>query len=177
MSALTSILARKVRRGASLTRSSSPAITPSTTTRRRPGTVPFRFKFPAQKAVYDGLSDADKRQRDPCPPATVSRRMGKPLLGTGRISRLSYCLPLAGTELLALQIRGWSRAGAAHFALNMREPISKTSIRLMPPSRPQPKNRRFRGELHLSFFYSDLISGFQIGMTMPEKLQPGLLAC
>src|SRR5262249_58540636 len=43
---------------------------------------------------------------------------------------------------------------------------------MLSPTAKQPSN----GGWLLTWQYSNLISGFQIGMSMPEKLQPGPLA-
>ena len=65
-------------------------------------------------------------------------------------------------------------AQAHDFALNMRtnfKDIDFADDTLSPTAK-----KEIPGGWGLSWHYSDLISGFQIGMTMPEKLQPGPLA-
>ena len=54
----------------------------------------------------------------------------------------------------------------------MRDPASRRALR---PRAPTAKEAQ-PGGWRLTWQYSNLISGFQIGMTMPDKLQPGPLA-
>ena len=62
--------------------------------------------------------------------------------------------------------------------MTLRSPCTPTSrISISPTTCFLPQRKKFvAGGWLLNWRYSDLVSGFQIGMTMSEKLQPGPLA-
>lgn len=136
------------------------------------GTVTFRLPFPAQKAVYDGLA------------MTLN---GQPLAlaidETGAASKV----PLAPGQNALLHVAyrshgmdGWRYKLAEgitqvhDFSLAMHtnfKDIDFADDTLSPTNKQETKDG-----WELGWRYSDLVSGFQLGMVMPEKLQPGPLA-
>jgi inner membrane protein involved in colicin E2 resistance len=135
-------------------------------------TVAFRLKFPAQKAIYDGLQM--KVNGQPVPFFTDEQEaIGQAVLQPGETADLQVAYRSQGLNSWRYQL-GDGVAQARDFMLTMQtnfrdidfadDTLSPTSKRLIP------------GGWELTWQYSNLISGFQIGMTMPAKLQPGPLA-
>jgi inner membrane protein involved in colicin E2 resistance len=138
----------------------------------QPQNVAFRLTFPAQKAVYDELQMKINDQ-------TVSVSTDEQ--GTvGRATILAQTDAKLHIGYRSQGLESWRYkladgiAQAHDFQLTMQtnfreidfadDTLSPTAKLLIP------------GGWELSWQYSNLVSGFQIGMTMPEKLQPGPLA-
>jgi inner membrane protein involved in colicin E2 resistance len=134
--------------------------------------VTFRLKFPADKAIYDGLQMTINDQAVPSftdAAGTVSRST----VPAQSDVKLHIAYRSQGLDSWRYQL-GDGIAQARDFQLVMQtnfrnidfadDTLSPTSKFLVP-----------RG-WQLTWQYSNLVSGFQIGMTMPEKLQPGPLA-
>lgn len=135
-------------------------------------TVDFRLKFPAQKALYDNLQMKVNDQ----PIALVTDdqgTVGQATVPPGAAALLHVAYGSRGLDSWRYQL-GNGIAQARNFSLVMQtnfrdidfadDTLSPTSKLLVP------------GGWQLTWQYSNLVSGFQIGMTMPEKLQPGPLA-
>ena len=135
-------------------------------------TVDFRLKFPAQKALYDNLQMKVNDQ----PIALVTDdqgTVGKATVPPGATAALHIAYSSQGLDSWRYQL-GDGIAQARDFSLVMQtnfrdidfadDTLSPTSKQLVP------------GGWQLAWQYSNLVSGFQIGMTMPQKLQPGPLA-
>jgi inner membrane protein involved in colicin E2 resistance len=134
--------------------------------------VNFRLKFPAQKALYDNLLMKINDQ-----PVTLAiddqGTVGQATVPAGATAILHVAYGSQGLDSWRYQL-GDNIAQARDFSLIMQtnfrdidfadDTLSPTSKTLIP------------GGWQLSWQYQNLVSGFQIGMTMPEKLQPGLLA-
>ncbi len=138
----------------------------------RPQTVDFRLKFPAQKAIYDGLQM--KVNEQPVALATDDQgTVGQATVGPGDTASLHVAYRSQGLDRWRYQL-GDGIAQARDFMLIMQtnfrdidfadDTLSPTSKQLIP------------GGWQLTWQYSNLVSGFQIGMTMPQKPQPGPLA-
>jgi hypothetical protein len=138
----------------------------------KPQTVTFRLKFPAQKAIYDGLS---------------IQLNGRPLPISMDNDSASAQGTITANEKSTLHI-GYASQGlnnwqyklaegvaqARDFTLTMRtnfKDIDFADDTLSPTSKQSTADG-----WDLTWRYSNLVSGFQIGMTMPNKLQPGPLA-
>jgi inner membrane protein involved in colicin E2 resistance len=135
-------------------------------------TVDFRLKFPAQKAIYDGLQMKVNQQ-------TIALAnddqgtAGQATVGPGETASLHVAYRSQGLDCWRYEL-GDGVAQARDFMLTMQtnfrdidfadDTLSPTSKELVP------------GGWQLTWQYSNLVSGFQIGMTMPQKLQPGPLA-
>lgn len=136
------------------------------------GTVSLRLPFPAQKAVYDGLTMTFNGQ-----PVSLS------IDETGAASKLPFAPGQTALLHVAYRSHGMERwrykladgiAQVHDFSLIMHtnfKDIDFADDTLSPTTKKETANG-----WELDWSYSDLISGFQIGMEMPEKLQPGPLA-
>jgi inner membrane protein involved in colicin E2 resistance len=134
--------------------------------------IDFRLKFPAQKAIYDGLQMKVNDQTVALA-ADDQGTVGRATLGPGEIGSLHVAYRSQGLDCWRYQL-GEGVAQAGDFMLTMQtnfrdidfadDTLSPTSKQLIP------------GGWQLTWQYSNLVSGFQIGMTMPAKLQPGPLA-
>lgn len=137
-----------------------------------PQNAEFFLLFPAEHAVYDGL---------------LMKLNGQELTATTAGGGASVTANVQPGETALLQVAYHSQGlsswryklgdGIAQihdFALTMNtnfKDIDFADDTLSPTAKePQPDGWR------LHWQYSNLLSGFQIGMTMPEKLQPGPLA-
>ncbi|MGA7695008.1 MAG: inner membrane CreD family protein [Candidatus Sulfotelmatobacter sp.] len=134
--------------------------------------VDFRLKLPAQKAIYDGLQ---MKVNEQAVALTTDDQgtAGQATLGPGDTARLHVEYRSQGLDSWRYQL-GDGIAQARDFMLTMQtnfrdidfadDTLSPTSKQLIP------------GGWQLTWQYSNLVSGFQIGMTMPQKPQPGPLA-
>jgi inner membrane protein involved in colicin E2 resistance len=113
-----------------------------------PQTVDFRLKFPAQKAMYDGLQMKVNEQAIALS-TDDQGTVGRYQLGDGIAQARDFMLTMQ-TNFRDIDFAD--------------DTLSPTSKQLIP------------GGWQLTWQYSNLVSGFQIGMTMPQKLQPGPLA-
>jgi inner membrane protein involved in colicin E2 resistance len=134
--------------------------------------VSFRLNFPAQKAIYDGLEM--KINDQPVALSTDEQgTVGKATLPAQSEAKMHIAYRSQGLDSWRYKLAD-GIAQARNFQLVMQtnfrdidfadDTLSPSSKRLMPDG------------WELTWQYSNLVSGFQIGMTMPEKLQPGPLA-
>ena len=137
-----------------------------------PHNVAFRLKFPSQKALYDGLEMKINQQ----PVAIVTDAdgtVGRASVPPGADASLHVAYRSQGLGSWRYQLGG-GVAQARNFLLvmntNFRD-IDFADDTLSPTSKLLTQDG-----WELTWQYSNLISGFQIGMTMPDKLQPGPLA-
>ena len=134
--------------------------------------VTFRLKFPAQKAVYDNLQMQINEQIVPVltdEQGTVGRATIPPQSDV----KLHVAYRSQGLDSWRYQL-GDGIAQAHDFQLVMQtnfRNIDFADDTLSPTSKLSVP-----GGWQLTWQYLNLVSGFQIGMTMPEKLQPGPLA-
>jgi inner membrane protein involved in colicin E2 resistance len=135
-------------------------------------TVDFRLKFPAQKAIYDGLEVKVNDQASTL--ATNDQgTAGKATVGPNETARLHVAYRSQGLDCWRYQL-GDGVAQARDFLLTMQtnfRDIDFADDTLSPTSK-----ELISGGWQLTWQYSNLVSGFQIGMTMPQKAQPGPLA-
>jgi inner membrane protein involved in colicin E2 resistance len=137
-----------------------------------PGTITLRLPFPAQKAVYDGLTVTLNGQ-----PVALSTDE------SGAASRIALVPGQSVIVHVAYRSQGldsWRYkladgiAQVRDFSLVMHtnfKDIDFADDTLSPTAKKETADG-----WELNWRYSDLVSGFQIGMEMPEKLQPGPLA-
>jgi inner membrane protein involved in colicin E2 resistance len=134
--------------------------------------VEFHLKFPAQKALYDNLQ---MKINDQPVPLSVDElgTVGHATVAPGALAVLHVAYASQGLDSWKYQL-GDNIAQARDFSLVMQtnfRDIDFADDTLSPTSKvPVP------GGWELTWQYQNLVSGFQIGMTMPQKLQPGLLA-
>lgn len=134
--------------------------------------VILEFRLPAAQAIYDSLR------------VTVD---GKPAAYETRDQAIvaPMRVPVGGVVTLGVAYRsqgldqwryalGTDVAEVRDFELAMKTDFEDIDF---PESTLSPTEKRESGEgWELKWKYSNLLSGFQIGMDMPEKLQPGPLA-
>src|SRR5712692_2224879 len=137
-----------------------------------PRSVTLRLPFPAQRAVYDGLTITFNGQRAP---VLIDE--------TGAASKVALAPGQAALLHVAYRSQGLDRwryklaegiAQVHDFSLVMHtnfKDIDFADDTLSPTAKQETTDG-----WELNWRYSDLVSGFQIGMEMPEKLQPGPLA-
>jgi inner membrane protein involved in colicin E2 resistance len=137
-----------------------------------PGTIVLRLPFPAQKALYDGLIMTLNGQ-----PVSISTDE------SGAIARLPFNPGQSALLHVAYRSQGLDRwryklaegvAQVRNFSLVMHTNFSDIDFADDTLS-PTDKKTTSDG-WELTWRYSDLVSGFQIGVEMPGKLQPGPLA-
>jgi Inner membrane protein CreD len=137
-----------------------------------PRLVTYTMKFPAERAIYDGLVmevnghsqtlSSDKQS------ASVSAELAAGQTVTLRVAYRSH-----GLESWRYRL-GDEVSQARDFALTASTNFKRIDFPLNALS-PTEKSETANG-WELGWRYSNIISGFQIGITMPEKLQPGPLA-
>ena len=134
--------------------------------------VSFRLKFPAQKAIYDGLQM--KVDDQVVPLATDDQgTVGQATVPPESTAKLHIAYRSQGLDSWRYHL-GDGIAQARDLQLVMQtnfRDIDFADDTLSPTAKLLTD-----GGWQLTWQYSNLVSGFQIGMTMPEKLQPGPLA-
>ena len=134
--------------------------------------VSFRLKFPAQKAIYDGLQM--KVDDQVVPLATDDQgTVGQATVPPESTAKLHIAYRSQGLDSWRYHL-GDGIAQARDLQLVMQtnfRDIDFADDTLSPTAKLHTD-----GGWQLTWQYSNLVSGFQIGMPMPEKLQPGPLA-
>jgi inner membrane protein CreD len=134
--------------------------------------VTFRFPLPAKQAIYDGMKMTANDQ---------------PLQLTAANGILSGSTPVAAGDKVVLHVSYHSQgldtwqyklgddvAEVKDFSLAIRTHFSGFDF---PDNTLSPTEEKKAADgWELRWDYHSLLSGFQIGLTMPEKLQPGPLA-
>ncbi|MBZ5592246.1 MAG: inner membrane CreD family protein [Acidobacteriia bacterium] len=137
-----------------------------------PQLVTFHLKFPADQAVYDGVT---------------MEVNGRPLPFIADKHGVFVSAPLAPDATATLRsayrsqgLESWRYklgdeiAQSRDFELSMKTNFKQIDF---PPDTLSPSSKQETSTgWDLAWRYKNLISGFQIGMTMPHKLQPGPLA-
>lgn len=138
----------------------------------RDRTVIFTFSFPARETIYDDL--------------TVKLN-GVPITATSGDSglRAQSVVPAGGTALFEVSYRSrgldsWNYSfGSSVSQIRDFDMRARTNFRRVdfPTNTLSPTSKReIPGGWDLAWTYRNLVSGYQIGVTMPAKLQPGPLA-
>jgi inner membrane protein involved in colicin E2 resistance len=135
-------------------------------------TVTFRLAYPASQAIYDDLQfSVDGR------PVEVTNEAG--------YARATMLVPANATIMLHTQYKsqgldrweyklGENVSQIRDFALTMKTNFSDIDF---PENTLSPTSKTPVGNgWELKWTYKNLVSGYDIGMAMPEKLQPGPLA-
>ena len=134
--------------------------------------VTFVLNFPAAQAIYDDLS------------FTVD---GAPLEITNQKTSASGTARVAPGKTAALRV-AYRSQGLGSWRYNLGGEVAQVRNFLLrvatnfkdidfPGNTLSPSEKReTAGGWELAWNYTNLVSGFQIGVTMPEKLQPGPLA-
>ncbi len=135
-------------------------------------TVAFRLPFPAQKAVYDGLTLVMNGQQMSLT-TDDQGTVGQATVGPSQVAELHVAYRSQGLSSWRYKLAD-GVAQARDFQLTMRTNFKDIDFAddTLSPTSKQPTADGW----DLTWRYSNLVSGFQIGMTMPDKLQPGPLA-
>ncbi|HEX8351452.1 MAG TPA: inner membrane CreD family protein [Pyrinomonadaceae bacterium] len=134
--------------------------------------VTFTLKFPAERAIYDDLVFTVNDQ----PVALTNERnsaTGSAAVGAGETATLRVAYRSQGLDDWRYNFGG-DVAQVRDFRLRMATDFKAIDF---PENTLSPSEKRETGDgWELEWNYKNLVSGFQIGMKMPEKLQPGPLA-
>src|SRR5215216_4959677 len=134
--------------------------------------VTFTLKFPAERAIYDDLVFTV----DGAPVALTNEKnsaTGTAAVKPGETATLRVAYRSQGLNDWRYNFGG-DVAQVRDFRLRMRTDFKAIDF---PENTLSPSEKRETDEgWELEWNYKNLVSGFQIGMTMPEKLQPGPLA-
>lgn len=134
--------------------------------------ITFKMKFPADKAIYDDVNVGIDGQALPSTMAdgflSVQAKVPARKSATLQVSYKSQ-----GMDSWQYRL-GTDVAQARNLTLNMHTNFKGVDF---PENTLSPTSKRETANgWDLTWRYTNLLSGFQIGMTMPEKLQPGPLA-
>ncbi len=132
----------------------------------------FRFKFPAQQAIYDDF-------------VMSINDIPVPVTNEGGIAVASASVPAGADVKLRVSYRsqgldswyysfGGSVEQVRKFRLHMATDFKQIDFpeNTLPATQKQATSNGW----DLTWGYNNLVSGFRIGMPMPQKLQPGPLA-
>lgn len=135
--------------------------------------VNFVLNFPTQKAIYDDLVFSVDGT-----PVSVSNQQGAALgwvkIGAGQVTHLAVGYRSQGLNEWRYSFGGNDVAQVRDFTLKMKtnfKDIDFPDNTLSPSEKHETDNG-----WDLTWSYKNLVSGYQIAMVMPEKLQPGPLA-
>jgi inner membrane protein involved in colicin E2 resistance len=135
-------------------------------------TVTFRLNFPAQRAIYDDLVFTV----DDVPLALKNEQntaSGTTEVAPGKTASLRVAYRSQGLQEWRYNF-GQDVAQVRDFTLKMRTNFKEIDF---PENTLSPSEKQETAEgWELIWNYKNLVSGFQIGMVMPEKLQPGPMA-
>ena len=135
--------------------------------------VHFELKFPTTQAIYDNLTfNVDGN------PATLTNKdnsaMAAAKIASGKTAQLRVSYTSQGLNEWRYSFGGASVTQVRDFNLKMTtnfKDIDFPDNTLSPSAKQETANG-----WDLNWRYNNLLSGYQIAMTMPEKLQPGPLA-
>jgi inner membrane protein involved in colicin E2 resistance len=136
-------------------------------------TVSFVLNFPTSKAIYDDLvftvDDA---------PVAISNQQNTAIayvkVPAGQVARLKVAYRSQGLNEWRYSFGSKDVAQVKDFSLKMKTNFKDIDF---PDNTLSPSEKHETGNgWDLTWSYKNLVSGYQIAMVMPEKLQPGPLA-
>jgi hypothetical protein len=134
--------------------------------------VTFEMEFPAEQAIYDDLVFTVDGEQVVVETAGRTVRCVRPV-PAGATARLRVGYRSQGLDSWRYAFGG-TVAQVREFRLTMTTNFKDIDF---PENTLSPgEKRETAGGWELLWAYSNLVSGFEIGMAMPEKLQPGPLA-
>jgi inner membrane protein involved in colicin E2 resistance len=136
-------------------------------------TVDFKLQFPTSQAIYDNLTFVV----DGNPVAITNDKnaaIGSAKIGAGKTARLAIGYSSQGLNEWRYSFSDGEVAQVRDFFLRMKTNFKEIDFPDNTLS-PSEKTETARG-WDLNWSYKSLLSGYQIAMVMPEKLQPGPLA-
>lgn len=136
-------------------------------------TVNFVLNFPTSNAIYDDLVFAV----DGKPVAIQNQHnaaMGSVKIAAGKVARLSVGYRSQGLNEWRYSFGSKEVAQVRDFTLKMKTNFKEIDF---PDNTLSPSEKHETGTgWELNWTFKNLVSGYQIAMVMPEKLQPGPLA-
>jgi inner membrane protein involved in colicin E2 resistance len=134
--------------------------------------VTFQLCFPSQQAIYDDLVMSVDNQ------ALTVKNTNASVLGTARVAAGKTAVLHAGYRSQGLDSWrydfGKGVSQIRNFTLNVRTNFKGIDF---PENTISPTTKRETDKgWDLTWNYTNLVSGYAIGITMPQKLQPGPLA-
>ncbi|HEX3250945.1 MAG TPA: inner membrane CreD family protein [Pyrinomonadaceae bacterium] len=135
-------------------------------------TVDFRLQFPTTQAIYDNLTFAVDGK-----PVTITNdrnaAVGSVKIGAGKTAQLNLGYSSQGLNEWRYSFGG-EVAQVRDFTLHMKTNFKDIDF---PDNTLSPSQKtETPAGWDLNWSYKTLLSGYQIAMVMPEKLQPGPLA-
>ena len=136
-------------------------------------TITFVLNFPTANAIYDDLVFAVDGT-----PVVISNQqnaaMGSVKVPAGQVARLAIGYRSQGLNEWRYSFGSKEVAQVRDFTLKMKTNFKEIDF---PDNTLSPSQKVETGDgWDLSWSYKNLVSGYQIAMVMPEKLQPGPLA-
>ena len=135
--------------------------------------VTFVLNFPTAKAIYDDLVFTV----DGTPVATsneANAASGSVKIPAGQVTRLAVGYQSQGLNEWRYSFGSGEVAQVRDFSLKMKTNFKDIDF---PDNTLSPSEKHETGNgWELAWSYKNLVSGYQIAMVMPEKLQPGPLA-
>lgn len=134
--------------------------------------ITFCFPLPAKQAIYDDVMMIANDQ--PLSPTTANGVLSaSALVGPGKAVVLRIGYRSQGLDTWQYKL-GDEVAEVKNFSLKIRTNFGGFDF---PENTLSPSEEKKTGDgWELAWSYQSLLSGFQIGMKMPERLQPGPLA-
>lgn len=136
-------------------------------------TVNFVLNFPTSKAIFDDLVFTI----DGVPVAVINQQnaaIGSIKIAAGQVARLAVGYRSQGLNEWRYSFSNGDVAQVRDFTLKMKTNFKEIDF---PDNSLSPSEKRETGNgWDLTWSYKNLVSGYQIAMVMPEKLQPGPLA-
>ena len=135
--------------------------------------VDFKLQFPTAQAIYDNLTFVVDGV-----PVSLSNEKNSATstakIGAGKTATLSVGYRSQGLNEWRYSFGGGEVSQVRDFSLHMTTNFKDIDF---PDNTLSPSEKtETGGGCDLSWRYSSLLSGYQIAMVMPEKLQPGPLA-
>jgi inner membrane protein involved in colicin E2 resistance len=135
--------------------------------------VRFDLKFPTARAIYDNLTFAV--DGNPLATSTGENAVaGIVTIGAGKVAQLAIGYSSQGLNQWRYSFGPGDVSQVRDFDLNMTTNFKDIDFPDNTLS-PSEKTQTDKG-WNLRWSYKNLLSGYQIAMAMPEKLQPGPLA-
>jgi inner membrane protein involved in colicin E2 resistance len=138
----------------------------------RDESVDVQLNFPASHAVYDGLTALVDGKPAPIHTDSNGATVTVPM-GAGQMTEVAFSYGSQGMDSWVYKF-GDDVSEVRDFALTLKTNFKDVDF---PPDTLSPTEKQETANgWNLTWEYTNLLSGFQIGTTMPEKLEPGPLA-
>ena len=135
--------------------------------------VVFKLPFPTKQAIYDDLTFSVDGT-----PVQIANKdnaaIGTARVAAGAVARLTTGYRSQGLDQWTYSFGDQNVTQVRNFTLKMKTNFADIDF---PDNTLSPSEKQQTGNgWELTWSYKNLLSGYQIAMVMPEKLQPGPLA-